>query len=413
VDGKDVKQRKKRGERTDGRIQVTLTIGRREDGSPLKKCFYGRTRTEANRKRDEYKQRMSAGLQERKDITVSDWVDSCLKLYRTKVNAAYTKGDAVPYNRLKRDLGRMRIDAVREADLQRALNSVSGMSESTITKYHQAMCMVFDKARRNKIILDNPAEGLSLPNGTKGTHRALERWETDCIMHNWNQHRCGMWAMLMLLCGLRRGEMMALRWENIDMEKRQLSVREVAVIDVNRTKIEERAKTISGIRVLPICNPLWDALNSTPQCDRHGLVCKSAKGEQLTGSGFTRGWSGFNLAMQRILNGEDVVQQGRRVTLEKKIEDAAAKGKEYIIFDVRAHDLRHTFATALYDAEVPVKAAQYYLGHADIRMTLDLYTHLSRERENESRSQIVAFLDGWLNRSAEVKTESENDQNRP
>lgn len=404
-----VKTRKKKGERKDRRIQVTLTIGVKPDGSPERKSFYGKTRTEANRKRDEYKAKMAIGIIDSK-ISVADWVDTCLRLYRTNVNPAYAKGDAVPYNRLKAALGKKQVAEVREADLQALINMLDGTSSSNIKKYYQAFFRVFEKARTNRLIFINPAEGLDLPEGTKGTHRALERWETDCILKNWNQHRCGLWAMLMLLCGLRRGEMMALRWENIDMEKKQLRVREVAVIASNKSKIEERAKSISGLRVLPICGPLWEALNTVPADKRIGLVCVSAKGEQISGSAYDRGWDGFNLAMQRILNGEPVVQQGRRETLETKIAKAEKEGRQYIIFDTLAHDLRHTFATALYDADVPVKAAQYYLGHADVRMTLDLYTHLSQEREKTSRSQIVDFLDGWLDNSVTVEDTKKDHQ---
>lgn len=408
-DQQQVKTRKKKGERKDRRIQVTLTIGVKPDGSPERKSFYGKTRTEANRKRDEYKAKMAIGIIDSK-ISVADWVDTCLRLYRTNVNPAYAKGDAVPYNRLKAALGKKQVAEVREADLQALINMLDGTSSSNIKKYYQAFFRVFEKARTNRLIFINPAEGLDLPEGTKGTHRALERWETDCILKNWNQHRCGLWAMLMLLCGLRRGEMMALRWENIDMEKKQLRVREVAVIASNKSKIEERAKSISGLRILPICGPLWEALNTVPPEKRAGLVCVSAKGEQISGSAFDRGWDGFNLAMQRILNGEPVVQQGRRETLETKIAKAEKEGRQYIIFDTLAHDLRHTFATALYDADVPVKAAQYYLGHADVRMTLDLYTHLSQEREKTSRSQIVDFLDGWLDNSVTVEDTKKDHQ---
>ena len=404
-----VKTRKKKGERKDRRIQVTLTVGVKPDGSPDRKSFYGKTRTEANRKRDEYKAKMALGIVDSK-ITVAEWVDVCLRLYRTNVNPAYVKGDSIPYNRLKATLGKKLVSEVREADLQAMMNTLDGTSSSNIKKHYQAFFRVFEKARTNRLIFINPAEGLDIPEGTKGSHRALERWETDCILKNWNQHRCGLWAMLMLLCGLRRGEMMALRWENIDMEKKQLRVREVAVIASNKSKIEERAKSLSGLRILPICGPLWEALNTVPADKRTGLVCVSAKGEQISGSAFDRGWDGFNLAMQRILNGEPVKQQGRRETLESKIAKAEKEGRQYIIFDTLAHDLRHTFATALYDADVPVKAAQYYLGHADVRMTLDLYTHLSQEREKTSRSQIVDFLDGWLDDSVAVEDAKKDHQ---
>ena len=82
--------------------------------------------------------------------------------------------------------------------------------------------------------------------------------------------------------------------------------------------------------------------------------------------------------------------------MERKKAEKDLPLKERKVFSFTAHDLRHTYATALYDAGVPVKAAQYFLGHADIRITLELYTHLSKERESASRLQMVKYLDKWL-----------------
>ncbi len=391
---KDVKRRKPKGMRPDKRIQVTLTIGIREDGSPLKKSFYGKTRTEANEKRDEYKRRQSLGIASEKDMTVARWVDTCLDLYRQNVNAHYRKEDSVPYERLKKEIGRIRVSDVREADLQKLLNAFAeSKSYSSTSKYYHAIRLVFSKARRNKMIIDDPSEGLTMPRCEKGTHRALDRAEIDCILTNWDKHRCGIWAMLMLLGGLRRGEMIALDWRNVDMDKRIIHIREVAVMDSNRSYIEERAKTEAGVRTIPMSAPLWECLNSLNY--RSGLVCVSASGKQITKSAFKRGWTGYNLAMERILNGEPAEQQGRRVDIEKRRRTYSALGRQYITFSVQAHDLRHTFATALYDAGVDVKSAQYYLGHSDIRMTMDLYTHISKEREKEQREKLVSFLDGW------------------
>ncbi len=401
--------RKKRGQRKDGRIQITYTDGYRKDGKPNRISFYGHSRAEAERKRDEYKahgRKRSTG----DDITVAEWVEEFKDIYRKKVNPAYLHIDDIPYNRLSNALGDMILSSVREVDLQNALNQVAGMSESTIDKYQQAIKRVFLRAMKNHLIQTNPATDLIIPDGKSGSHRALERWESDCILRNWNLHRAGIWAMLMMLAGLRRGELMALRWENVDMAARTLSVCEVAVIDKNAAHVEKRAKSEAGIRILPICQPLWDALNTTPPEDRHGLICVSAKGRMNTESSFSRGWAGFCVAMQRCLNGEPINQAGRRVDLEKRIADAEQRGEQYIVFKVRAHDLRHTFATALFDAGIPAKAAQYYLGHADIRITLELYTHLSREKEKATNSQLTGFLDGWLKLSA---PETEKDLETP
>ncbi len=311
--------------------------------------------------------------------------------YRTNVNEAYRDADAIPYKRLARALGSRRMVDIREADLQLELNELAGTSFSNVDKYRQAMKRLFERARRNKIITENPAEYLTMPDFTKGTHRCLERWEVDLILQNWNDYatHAGLWMMLMLLCGLRRGEMMALRWENVSLEQRTLDVREVAVIKGNRTYIEERAKTDAGIRTLPICQALYDALCTIPAPLRTGFVCTSAKGAALTEAAARRGLQGFCTTLERIINGEPTYQAGRRTDLKPQRPDRKS-------FRFQFHDLRHTYATALYDAGVPVKAAQYFLGHADIRMTLDLYTHLSRERESTSRNQLVTHLDQWI-----------------
>ncbi len=394
------RKRKKKGERKDGRIQVTITEGRDENGKRIRVSFYGKSRAEAERKRDEYLSRNSRRISS--NLTVAEWVEQFKKTYRTKVNPAYLNNDDIPYNRLCKEIGSMRLSDVMEIDLQNCLNKVSGMSFSTIDKYQQAIKRVFLRAYKNRLISFNPAEDLIIPDGSEGSHRSLERWEIDLIFQNWRIHRAGLWALLMMLAGLRRGELIALRWENVNMKSRQLTVCEVAVIMRNNVKIEERAKTAAGIRILPICQPLWDALNETPEEKRHGLICVSAKGTMHTESSFSRGWEFFNRAINRIIAGEPPIQHGRRTDIKGHEEPEQ-------VFCVRCHDLRHTFATALFEAGVPAKAAQYYLGHADIRITLELYTHFTREKERITRSQIVGFLDGWLKLTAGTSEDAEKD----
>ncbi len=392
--------KKRRGERPDGLIQVSIQTGYKPDGRPNRKFFYGHTRAEAERKRDEYKAQLAAGLSLDKNMTVAKWVDIFLATYRGRVNEAYLERDAAPYKRLAKRLGNMRIADVREADLQQALDEVAGMSYSTVDKYRQAIRRVFERARKNKLIPDNPAEDLIEPASERGTHRALERWEVELILENWNTpaSHAGLWVMIMLLCGLRRGEMMALDWSAVDLEARTLEVRAVAVIKSNQVIIEQRAKTDAGLRVLPICKALYAALISVPVERRVGFVCLSAKGKQLTESAVSRALETFCRVLERILNGEPPTQRGRRTDVERRkaAKEKKLPPKERKQFSFRAHDLRHTYATALYDAGVPVKAAQYFLGHADIRVTLDLYTHLSKEREAASRHQMVKYLDDWL-----------------
>ena len=211
----------------------------------------------------------------------------------------------------------------------------------------------------------------------------------------------------MLLCGLRRGEMMALEWDSINLASRTLQVRQVAVISKKKVVIEKRAKSDAGLRTLPMPKALCDALEAVPPQDRVGFVCLGARGDPLTDSSSKRGIEQFCRVMERLLNGEPLDQRGRRHDIEEKKKDQLEVA-DRILFDFTAHDLRHTYATALYDAGVEVKSAQRFLGHSDIKITLDLYTHLSKERERESRIQAVEYLDRWLD-SRIIKTAISSD----
>ncbi len=210
---KPKEKRKRRGERPDGRIQVTLVIGRKPNGKPKIQSSYGRTRAEAEAKREAYKRDLEDGIEVGKDdITVGEWIDIWYAKYQKKrINPLHEAKYYSHVKRLKKAIGEKKLKSIHEADLQDELYNVASMSFSTIDKYSQVIKAVFLRAKKNKLLRDNPAEDLIIPKGKKGTHRALKRWEVDLILTSWHEHRAGIWAMLMLLCGLRRSEMIPLR----------------------------------------------------------------------------------------------------------------------------------------------------------------------------------------------------------
>lgn len=396
MDG-EVKKRKRKGERKDKRIQITYTDGVRPDGHPNRISFYGRTRTEALEKRERYKREKEQGLAHgERATTVNDWIARWQEAYSVNVS------DYAPYiNRLKKDLGKKPIRSVSEADLVQSLSAYAGMSSSSALKYRMILKQIFHKAKKNRLIPEDPAEDLPLPDDvTTGTHRALAPWESECILNNWSVYHAGRWAMLMLLCGLRRGEMVALDWDAIDLESRKLTVKSSASMRGSVTTVKDRTKTKAGARILPICEPLYQMLVQVPPEERTGPVCRSAKGERITQSSVDRCWKTYCNMMTRILNGEEPDQRGRRRDCvgDKYRSPSDDDGDERIVFSCLPHDLRHTYATALYDAGVDIKSAQYYLGHDDVNMTINLYTHLSKIKENEARSSLVNYLDKWLDK---------------
>lgn len=393
--------RKRKGERPDGYIQVTLTIGKDGSGKAIRKSFFGRTRAEAVRKREEYKTEYGLGLDmANREITLDAWLEKWSATY--KVSSDYD-----PYvNRLRATLGPNQVRSIRPLHLRQTLHDAyEGKSTSSATKYRMIIKQVFSQAKINRIIMTDPSENLKLPKTVSGSHRALERWETDLIMDNWRVHHAGRWAMVMLLCGLRRGEMVALDWDAVDLENKTVTVSQTADLKKGKPRIKSGAKSESGVRTLPLCAPLISMLEETPIEKRNGPVCRKADGKRVTSSGIDRGWDTFCKAMTRIANGEKPIQTGRRTDREK--QDPEVKPKEpAVVFDCLPHDLRHTYATALYDAGVDIKSAQYYLGHANVRMTIELYTHLTEEKENRARSSLTDYLDNWLNPPSLDNTEN-------
>ena len=376
--------RRRRNERADNRIMLSVELGHDEQGRRRRKYFYGATRLEAERKRDEYLETVK-GKRPRADMTLSQWIDSYLQIYPSGANPLYSSQHAVPYNHLRAALGERQLSAIRESDLQAFVNSLSGKSQSTISKQILTIKKVFAKARKNKLLDEDPSEDLIAPRAVKGTHRALTKDEVRLILRYWDApgNYSGLWMMIMLFAGLRRGEMMALDWSCIDMTQRTLTVRQTAVIVGNKAVIEQRTKSAAGVRIVPIVEPLYQALLSVPESRRNGLVCLSANGKPLTESAVSRGLERFLGIVNRAACGEPLNQPGRRTDLRPLPAP---------LLSFRYHDLRHTYCTMLYDSGVDVKSAAYLMGHADVTVTMKIYTHLSESKQANSTALLSDYL---------------------
>lgn len=350
--------RKRKNERSDGRIQIQLDIGHDENGKRVRKFFYGSTKAEAERKKAEYIAQ-TQGKQYNPHITLSEWIESFLSVYPSRANIIYHAQNIVPYNRLRKALGDRLLSSIREVDLQRFLNGMKNYSASTISKQMQVVKNIFAKARKNKLIAEDPAEDLTPPKGSKGQHRALTLDEVKTIVDKWRSVYSGLWVMIMLFAGLRRGEMMALDWSAVNMNERTLTVKQVGVLLNNKMVVEERTKTRAGKRIIPLTAQLYQALATIPPERRNGFVCQSAHSQPLSETAIRRG-------------------------VEQFIKKTGVS--------FRCHDLRHTFCTLLFDSGVDVKTAAYLMGHSDVGVTMKIYTHLSEQKRQASEAQLVDFL---------------------
>lgn len=354
--------RKRKGERPDGLIQIRIDVGTNPDGSRKRKSFYGHTRAEAIEKRDAYLRKLEeAAHPELMDITVAEWLDRWFKTY----NINYEQH--ISYIRkAKKDFGSVALSSVTEEMLVKSMDYYAGKTVGSAERYRLTIKKAFQKAVKNGLIKSNPADELPLPKCRPiGTHRALTKDEVKLIINNSGSGPMGLVSSIMLLSGLRRGELIALEWENIDLTYRVIRVRKNAVTDENKTIVIDHTKTEAGMRDVPISDRLLSILESAPG-DHTGFVYKPIKNST---SPYISQQS-FNRSFKRYVNTLGV--------------------------DCSPHDLRHTYCTFLYDAGVDLKAAQTFLGHKDIKITLGIYTHLSEEKKVSSTDRLNEYINGLI-----------------
>lgn len=380
--------RKKKNQREDKRFCVRLDIGKDADGKRIRKSFYSTVSLEdAEKKRNEWiKLNPPETLPSDRGITLSAWSERWLKAYKSGLAPntfeCYRRSAAAlcRYD----GYGSMPITDIRHSHIQAYLTSLAGKSKSYIHSAKVTIRQLFSSAVSDGLIAKLPYDSLYAPKGTYSGHRVLLDWEKKAIEATCLMHRAGLWAIIMQYAGLRRGEMAALMWEDIDLANRTITVRRSA--DLNHGAVIKSTKSDAGERTLPILKPLYNVLCALPS--RSGFVCLSSKGQPLTKDSYRKGWESYMLVLERATNG---IEPYNDTTGWRR--DLVCTAPGYKVASINAHDLRYTFASYLYDNDVDIKTAQYLLGHSSVDMTLKIYTKLSEEKKAKSINKLIEFFD--------------------
>lgn len=266
-----------------------------------------------------------------------------------------------------------------------------GYATATMKQIKQIATSIMKVAVTSDLLAKNPFADVTIPVKKKTQRRALTQDEVMLITNTWKGHRVGPMAMIMLYAGLRRGEVQVLEWSDIDFDNKVIHITK-ACSSLKNVPIIKAPKSKAGIRDIPIPDLLMDCLTEIRR--PFGFICTSAGGKMLTESSFQVAWKSY----QNYLN----ICAGGRNGAGPHVP------RIQVIDNITAHMLRHTYATMLYDADVDVKSAQRFLGHADIEMTLKVYTHLTKYKEEKAIGALNAHLN-TLN--MEHKNEMPNETN--
>ena len=277
-----------------------------------------------------------------------------------------------------------------------------GVKPVTVDNIHSVLHPVFDMAVRDDVIRKNPTDGVMTEIKKsrlwdKGTRHALTEEQERIFLeytvnHPTYNHWCPVFIVL-LGTGLRIGELCGLRWQDIDFEKKEISVNHNMTYTRGddgtiRSRIST-VKTESGERTIPMMDAVVKALEKEKEYQKKHGKCK----DEIDGmKGFA-----FCNRFGHVFNQGAVNRAIRRIredyNAEEIIRAAKQKRKPVLLPPFSCHHLRHTFCTRLCEKENNLKAIQSIMGHSDIQTTLGIYAEATDKTKQEAIKSLGFSLD--------------------
>lgn len=377
--------------RADGRYAAQIYLGRDADGKKQYKSVYARSPAELKEKETAVRLQLGRGLDmlSQRD-SFATWADDWLRL---KEKEGITSRQMDNYRRAVKlwedELQGYEIGQVRADDIERVLVALSdkGLAQRTINLYRSTIRQILKRAV-GRVIPTNPADQVELAavGRKEEQRRALTAEEQQWI---WDTpHRAQPVAVIMMLSGLRRGELTALTWNDVDLEARTITVNKVIEYDSNGVpSLRHVTKSAAGMRTVDIPQKLVDYMRKMPH--NNLLVIPSARGGVMTESAWAKLWRSY----MRELN----IKYGTRTPADLERMQSSKPGPKKLdrtIPNITMHWLRHTFCTLLYLSGVDVVQACAQMGHADVSTTLRIYTHLDAVHKRKSVDKLDIYLSG-------------------
>lgn len=355
-------------------------------------ALYARTPEELYDKELEALEQIDNDTFNRKSPTVEEYCEKWLMMQSVHIRATtLTDYTSKVRRHIIKELGDMRIADVSLDDIQIALVPVSKKSASVYKSVVVLYKSIFRAAKQSRIIENDPtihltAKGGGVPQKDKP---ALMDEQAARLLDAIQGLPPYVFVMLGLYAGLRREEILALKWDSVylDAAAPYLTVRKAWHTENNRPVILEELKTKAAERNVPLPDCLSECLKEAKAKSTSEYVVANRDGEPLSYTQFKRLWTYIvtrtvkERSYYRYENGKRVKHTVTPV-LGKK---AAHNGKVVysLDFEVTPHQLRHTYITNLIHSSVDPKTVQYLAGHESSKITMDIYAKVKYNRPDE------------------------------
>lgn len=384
--------------RPNGTWEGRYSDGVTPDGKQIQRSVYGKTKQEvAEKLHTIFYQKQQGIYVTPTKFLVKDWMIDWLHNYAhiTVRPSTYISYEGYIYNHIIPYIGDLPIQKLTPPLVQNFYNNrylsgrtdgKGGLSSKTLRNMHNMFHQAMEQAKINGLIMQNPTDNAIIPKSPKKEMRVLSVEEQLRLLSVTHLHRLGFAIKFDLATGLRIGELCALKWTDLNCQKKTIKIsRTLQRIKTNQLEREELdgsesmtmvvegdVKTSSGFREIPILDKIWMELMMHQQAQQQEYM---TLGVPILNDGYV-----FSMPF-----GTCVEPSTMRDALNYLL---TAAGIEHANF----HSLRHTFATRAIEAGIPVKTLSDILGHSQVQITMDLYCHSSIDHMRDSMNALMGMF---------------------
>lgn len=288
-------------------------------------------------------------------------------------------------------IGSMQMRAVTSDDIGRVMAACAGLSKSSQQKIVTTLKRIFYSAEGAGLIPHDPCRKLKAGGAPSAEKTPLTKTQQQTLLAAVDGTTAGSFVALCLYTGLRREEALGLQWDcvHLDDAPPYLEVRRALRWEQNQPQLNEKLKSKSARRDIPLPVPLVEVLRAEKVKAKGDFVIADTKGEAMSAISFRRRVLD-PIANRTVRTVEYTDADGKPQTRELKVGDRIRNHdmKISIDFKVTPHILRHTYITELIMAGADIKTVQYLAGHQNVQLTLNIYTHLMGHQPSDTISAV-------------------------
>jgi integrase len=364
--------------RPDGRWEARFTYTDTVTGRVQRHSVYGKTQREARDNRTARQARLAAGAPARDSTVtlgafVSVWTATTLRASSRKESTKYTYGGLATKHLAGEGIGEIMLAKLRPTDVEALILKMrdGGLSPSTVRQTFTILRTVLDTAVRDGYLANNFVTSMKRPSVPHGEARWLTAPEVARLFVELEGSRYAPIMRLLVMTGLRRGEGLALRWQDVDLFDNVLRV-QGTLARVGGSLTVTEPKTATSRRTVRMSAALVELLRAQRETQNAERVAAADLWTE-TGLVFT-------------------TETGSPVEPRNALRALTVAAGRAGLADVGVHTLRHTAASLMLAAKVPLKEVSVMLGHSSVSITGDIYGHVTPEGQQTAADVLADAL---------------------